>query len=171
VAYYDEFASGYYTRYPRRQIVGYDPVNKELRSIVVTTSGEIKVNISGQPVDLVAENVAVSSGKIAVLSGEVHILSGEVSIKKATTMSTTVYTITAASGGTQIATTNNNRVSILIQSIALSGDIYIKESALQSGEGIKIMQNGSYTTDKYIGDLWAIAVVSGDQVVVSEEAY
>jgi len=88
---------------------------------------------------------------------------------RATSMSTTVHTITAASGGTKIAEYNEDRAEILIQSIALSGDIYIKETPLQSGEGIKIMQKGSYTTDKYVGELWAIAVVSGDKVIVSEE--
>ena len=84
-------------------------------------------------------------------------------------MSTSVYTVTAASGGTQIVSQNTNRKSLLVQNIG-SGDIYLKETALQSGEGIKVVPNGSYTTNTYVGDLWAYAVISGDKVVVNEEA-
>jgi len=86
----------------------------------------------------------------------------------ATTMSTSVYTVTAASGGTQIVSQNTNRKSLLVQNIG-SGDIYLKETALQSGEGIKVVPDGSYTTNTYVGDLWAYAVISGDKVVVNEE--
>jgi len=89
-------------------------------------------------------------------------------VARAASMDTAVYMITAASGGTKIANSNEDRAEILIQNIGTS-DIYIKENPLQSGEGIKIAPGGSYTDDKYVGDLWAIAVVSGDQVVVSEE--
>ena len=134
MAYYDEFASGYYTRYPRRQIVGYEATSKELRSIVVTSSGEVKVDTA-----------------------------------KATSMSTTIYTVTAASGGTQIATANPKRKSIIVQNLA-GNDIYIKESALQSGEGLKVKVDGSFSSETYVGDLWAYAVVSGNKVVVMEEA-
>jgi len=92
-----------------------------------------------------------------------------VKTKRATSMSTTVYTVTAASGGTQIATANPDRSSLLIQNIG-TGDIYLKEIALQSGEGIRIKPDASYDTE-YVGSIWAYAVSSGDRVVVSEEAY
>lgn len=122
-------------------IKGYYPASGDYRPIAVNASGSVIVQISGQPV----------------------------SITRATTMSTTVYTVTAASGGTQIATQNTDRKSLLVQNIGV-GDIYIKESPLQSGEGIKILSDGSYTTNTYVGELWAYAVTSGDKVVVNEEA-
>lgn len=130
---------------------------------VVQVSGELTASVSGQPIKISGEIIkAEQYGTWGVQ------VSGELSIKKATTMSTTIYRVTAESGGTQIATINTARQSILIQS--LDGDIYIKESPLQSGEGIKIIQNGGYTTDKYVGGIWAYAVISGNKVVVSEEA-
>ena len=33
-----------------------------------------------------------------------------------------------------------------------------------------IFGGGSYTTNTYVGELWAYAVTSGDKVVVNEEA-
>jgi len=170
----------------RTRIEGFYSASGDWRPVAVNASGELVIegagaaNISGQP-------VWVSSGEIHVVSGEISTsvsgdiiraeqygawgvrISGEVLTKRATTMSTAVYTVTAASGGTQIATTNSNRISLLVQNIG-TGDIYLKESPLQSGEGIKIASDGSYTTNTYIGDLWAYAVTSGDKVVVNEEA-
>ena len=140
----------------------------------------ITTDISGQPVT-VSGNIVRSeqygtwgvqvSGAVQVSGEVVAHVSGETVIARtiATTMSTSVYTVTAASGGTQIATTNTNRKSLIVQNIGV-GDIYIKESPLQSGEGIKILSDGSYATNTYVGELWAYATTSGDKVVVSEEA-
>ena len=106
----DIYASGYITRYQKRQIVGYHSDAGDLRSIEVTASGAIltdtgSVEISGQTVVVasgayiasgigvvtaggvqvsgtveVSGRVSVLSGLVAVLSGEVHIMSGVASI-------------------------------------------------------------------------------------------
>jgi len=139
----------------------------------VIVSGDLAATVSGNIVrseQYGTWGVQVS-GAVQVSGEVVAHVSGETVIARtiATTMSTSVYTVTAASGGTQIATQNTDRKSLLVQNIG-TGDIYLKESALQSGEGIKILAGGSYTTNTYVGDLWAYATTSGDKVVVNEEA-
>jgi len=94
----DTYASGYLTRYQKRQIVGHYSSSGDLRSVETTASGEIKVSlvsgvaveidgvtvsgsvqVSGQ-VDIGQGHVAIQSGRVSVQSGEVHIVSGEVTV-------------------------------------------------------------------------------------------
>lgn len=149
-------------------IRGYYPASGDYRPIAVNASGEISIHAT--VADIVTAKISGETVRAEQYGTWGVQVSGEVMTRTvATTMSTAVYTVTAASGGTQIATQNTDRKSLLVQNIG-TGDIYLKESALQSGEGIKIAAGGSYTTNAYVGDLWAYAVTSGDKVVVNEEA-
>lgn len=89
---------------------------------------------------------------------------------KTTNMSTAVITITAASGGTPIIVTDVNRQATIVQNL-LSGDVYLSQSGLQSGMGIKVGVNGTWESEMYIGSMWGIAQVSGNQVCVMEEYF
>lgn len=100
----DVYASGYTTRFQKRQMVGYFSYSGDLRSIEVNASGAIKtdvevvassglqVTVSGQPVTISGDHVFVESGVYVInaagiqisgtvkVSGDVSVISGDISV-------------------------------------------------------------------------------------------
>lgn len=140
--------------------------------VEVDVSSGLHIIISGQPVTISGDHVFVESGvHVVSASGTLHTVVdiGNIRVGMATAMSTTIYMVTGASGGEQIAATNWNRESIIVQNLG-AADIHTKEIALQSGEGLKIASDGSWDSDTYRGAIWAIANTSGNDACVQEES-
>jgi len=158
-----------------------------IADVEVEVSSGQHVVVSGQPVTISGDHVYVESGVhvVSYSGGTIHTqtdvyaggiqvsgavqISGSIRTGMATNMSSSIISITGASGGQQVISTNNDRESVIIQNQG-AADMHFKESTLQSGEGLKVASDGTWKSETYRGILWGIANSSGNNICVQEES-